>query len=95
MTTLEMALVLIPVALLAYSYGLYPAFLWGWSRVAPRPSTLSDPQWSPTVTVVLPAYNEERQIAGAIDALLAQDYPPSFVTSSSCPTRQRIGRTRS
>lgn len=36
-------------------------------------STTATP--APTVTVVIPAYNEERQIAGALDAVLAQDYP--------------------
>jgi cellulose synthase/poly-beta-1,6-N-acetylglucosamine synthase-like glycosyltransferase len=29
----------------------------------------------PLVTIVVPAYNEEHQIRGAIDAMLAQDYP--------------------
>ena len=28
------------------------------------------------MSVVLPAYNEEAQVAGAVDALLSQDYPP-------------------
>jgi len=31
-------------------------------------------EW-PLVSIVIPAYNEEKQIGGAIEALLAQDYP--------------------
>ena len=58
-------------------------------------STLSDPQWSPTVTVVLPAYNEERQIAGAIDALLAQDYPAELRQILVVSDASTDGRTRS
>jgi len=37
------------------------------------PST--GPRRAVPAKVVIPAYNEEKQIAGAIDALLAQDYP--------------------
>src|SRR5205823_6655702 len=31
----------------------------------------------PLVSIVVPAYNEEAQIRGAIEALIAQDYPAS------------------
>ncbi|HEY2163916.1 MAG TPA: glycosyltransferase [Gemmatimonadaceae bacterium] len=75
MTALAMVLVMLPVVLLAYSYAVYPALLWVWARAASRPSSTLERSWLPMVTVVLPAYNEERQIAGAIDAILAQDYP--------------------
>ena len=73
---MAVSLVLLPVATLIYSYAGYPAILWLLARLKPLPLSSEGSQLTlPTVTVVLPAYNEERQIAGAIDALLAQDYP--------------------
>lgn len=63
-----------PLTLAVYAYILYPILLWVTTRrrlrAEPRPML----EW-PTVSVVVPAYNEERQIRGAIEALLAQDYP--------------------
>src|SRR5687768_4450107 len=73
MTPLALVLVLLPVAAATYAYALYPAALWILARrrrtASPTPSTMPD------VTIVVPAYNEEHQIGGAIEALLAQDYP--------------------
>jgi cellulose synthase/poly-beta-1,6-N-acetylglucosamine synthase-like glycosyltransferase len=67
-------LVAIPLVVASYSYFVYPLLLWILSRstneeTTDRGSTL------PIVSVVIPAYNEEKQIAGAIDAVLRQDYP--------------------
>lgn len=67
-------LVALPIFLAICAYIAYPLILWLISRA-------NDPPVSKTVTalpfvsVVIPAYNEEGQIAGAMDALLAQDYP--------------------
>ncbi|AAL80589.1 glycosyl transferase [Pyrococcus furiosus DSM 3638] len=36
-------------------------------------------QWNPTVSVIIPAYNEEENIESAIKAALSQDYPVSEV----------------
>jgi cellulose synthase/poly-beta-1,6-N-acetylglucosamine synthase-like glycosyltransferase len=76
MSLVALCLTLLPVAVLVYTYTVYPAILWFFTKVRPRPSgpTADTSTW-PMVTVVLPAYNEERQIGGAIEALLAQDYP--------------------
>jgi glycosyltransferase involved in cell wall biosynthesis len=70
------ALVVAPCVLLAYSYALYPAILWALAKTRERhdQAPLPPSVW-PSVTIVIPAYNEDRQIAGAIEALLAQDYP--------------------
>jgi len=37
-----------------------------------------DPDYSPTVAVVVPAFNEERVIVQTITSLLASDHPPHF-----------------
>lgn len=76
MSAIAIALVILPVAMVLYTYVAYPTILWLLARARPRPAGTCDElsTW-PTVSVVLPAYNEGRQIAGAIEALLAQDYP--------------------
>lgn len=73
MITLGWFLVLLPVGLLAYAYVVYPAILWLLARNRPRRVvTLAE---FPLVSIVVPAYNEEAQIRGAIEAMIAQDYP--------------------
>lgn len=77
-STFACALVAIPVVLALYTYVGYPFLLW----IASRFAKAAAPQHSaaePTVSVVIPAYNEEKQIAGAIDAVLAQDYPANLL----------------
>jgi peptidoglycan-N-acetylglucosamine deacetylase len=37
-----------------------------------------DPSYSPTVAVIVPAYNEEKVIVQTITSLLASDHPPGF-----------------
>lgn len=68
------ALVALPVFLGIYAYIAYPLVLWVISRVNTQRFAHSALHL-PSVSIVVPAYNEEGQIAGAIDALLAQDYP--------------------
>jgi cellulose synthase/poly-beta-1,6-N-acetylglucosamine synthase-like glycosyltransferase len=55
-----------------YSYGLYPLILRMMPRYVPAQA---EPIELPYVSIVVPAYNEEAQIRGAVDALIAQDYP--------------------
>lgn len=74
MTALGLALIALPVAAFAWAYVGYPAVLWALAR-GRRPALPPAPAEWPTVSVSLPAYNEEDQIAGALDALLAVDYP--------------------
>jgi len=75
MTTIALALVLIPVGLSAYSLVLYPILLKliGMTRAAP--SSPSDPAEWPTITITIPAYNEAGTIARTLEGLLALDYP--------------------
>ena len=81
-STLGWFLVGFPVALFLYTYGAYPAALWLLARRraaraarAPRRPAINSGVDRPLVSIVVPAYNEEAQIRGTIEALLAQDYP--------------------
>lgn len=70
-----LGIALLPAALTVYAYALYPLLLWVvglFSRRAPRRETSRE--W-PLISVVVPAYNEERAIRGTIESLLAIDYP--------------------
>jgi glycosyltransferase involved in cell wall biosynthesis len=63
----------LPLALGLYAYVVYPALLAWLARV--RRQDASSMPTQPLVSIVVPAYNEELQIRGCIEALLAQDYP--------------------
>ncbi len=81
MTGLGLVLVALPPALFAYAYVGYPALLrllaaargarGGAGDDAPD---RADDAW-PTVSISLPAYNEESRLAGTLESLLALDYP--------------------
>jgi cellulose synthase/poly-beta-1,6-N-acetylglucosamine synthase-like glycosyltransferase len=62
------------LAVCVYIYFGYPALLWVVSRLRPRPVREEDV--TPHVTFVIPAYNEERNIAAKIENTLTLDYPP-------------------
>ncbi len=73
--TVGWILIVLPVALIVYTYLVYPALL---RMLARHPAPLStNSRDLPLVSIVVPAYNEEAQIRGAIEALIAQDYPAS------------------
>jgi cellulose synthase/poly-beta-1,6-N-acetylglucosamine synthase-like glycosyltransferase len=70
------AVIAAAIGLAAYAFVAYPLLLALLARVrGPGVPEVGDPHPWPTVTISLPAYNEERQIRGALDALLALDYP--------------------
>jgi cellulose synthase/poly-beta-1,6-N-acetylglucosamine synthase-like glycosyltransferase len=75
MTLIAKLLVALPIVLAVYSYAAYPAVLWFLARRRTNPLVMGDVDYRPSISIVVPAYNEETQIGGAIDALLAQDYP--------------------
>lgn len=77
MTTLQwlgLVLTLLPVLLLVYAYGLYPLIL---RAIAPAGNARKeqDPAQWPSITIAMPAYNEEKSIATTIESLLALEYP--------------------
>lgn len=59
----------------AYAYLGYPVLLKLISLLRPRPPVTREPAEWPSVSITIPAYNEERAIAATLDALLATDYP--------------------
>jgi len=61
------------LAVCVYIYFGYPALLWVISRVRPRP--VAEAEVTPRATFIIPAYNEERNIAAKIENTLSLDYP--------------------
>jgi cellulose synthase/poly-beta-1,6-N-acetylglucosamine synthase-like glycosyltransferase len=74
LTAFAFSLVIFPIVVAIYAYIGYPLVLWIAAHNRKREPIAPYSEW-PLVSVVIPAFNEEKQIAGAIDALLAQDYP--------------------
>lgn len=70
------------LAVCVYIYFGYPALLWIVSRLRPRPVREGDV--TPRATFIIPAYNEERNIAAKIENTLALDYPPEQIEVLVC-----------
>lgn len=73
------------VAAIGYAYVGYPLLLIVLSRLRPRP--VRSGHWTPSVTVIIAAYNEERDLAAKLENTLALDYPPShleIIVTSDC-----------
>jgi glycosyltransferase involved in cell wall biosynthesis len=90
-TTIGTVLVAIPVGMAAYAYILYPLILRGLALGGSRRTLPQEPSEWPMISVSLPAYNEESAIEGALDSLLAADYPAEkrqiLVTSDASDDR--------
>lgn len=61
------------LAVCVYIYFGYPALLWIVSHLRPRPVAEADV--APSMTIIVPAYNEEQHIAAKIENTLSLDYP--------------------
>ncbi len=61
------------VGFVVYTYAGYPALIAVLARLRPRPYARAD--WTPTVSVVIAAYNAEKWIERKLGWLFAQDYP--------------------
>jgi cellulose synthase/poly-beta-1,6-N-acetylglucosamine synthase-like glycosyltransferase len=73
------------VAALVYAYAGYPLLLVIVSAV--RPSPVRRAAYTPTVTVIIAAYNEERDLAAKLENTLLLDYPRSHlevIVTSDC-----------
>ena len=72
-------------AALFYTYAGYPLLVWLVGRVRPR--AVRRAECEPTVTVVITAYNEERDLAAKLENTLALDYPKEkleIIVASDC-----------
>ena len=65
------------LGVVAYVYVGYPLLLFVISRVASRP--VRKAQITPSVTIIIAAYNEQDAIAAKIENSLALDYPPGLL----------------
>lgn len=61
------------LALLAYAYAGYPMLVRLWARVRPRP--IARVPNTPSVAVIVVAYNEAARLPAKLETLLAQEYP--------------------
>lgn len=76
MSRLLWAITALPVAFVVYAYVLYPLIIRGLLLVwRSRPLPDGDPETWPSVTVIVPAHDEEETIRGKLENLLAADYP--------------------
>ncbi len=66
-------LFVLSLAGILYTYLGYPAAIWLWSRLRPRPWTAGP--ITPSVSIVLAVHNGVGLLQGKIDHLLALDYP--------------------
>ncbi|MGH9941909.1 MAG: glycosyltransferase family 2 protein [Pyrinomonadaceae bacterium] len=72
-------------AALCYAYIGYPMLLLLVSRLRGREVRRAD--WTPSVSVIITAYNEERDLAAKLDNTLALDYPKDkleIIVASDC-----------
>ena len=74
MTILLWIIALFPLAIALYAYGLYPLVLRLLARRCAAPTAMVQDEW-PLISISLPVYNEATQIRGALDSLIALDYP--------------------
>jgi len=77
----------IAVVAIAYTYAGYPLLLMVVSRFRGKPVLRRE--FTPTVTVIIAAYNEERDLAQKLENTLALDYPKSkleIIVTSDCST---------
>src|SRR5687768_6354753 len=75
----------VSVAAVGYAYVGYPLLLVLLRRIASKP--VKSAEWTPSVSVVIAAYNEERDLAAKLENTLALDYPKSqleIIVTSDC-----------
>ena len=75
MTTVALALILLPVAAFGYAYVAYPLLLRILTAGRPPLRALPDPEEWPSLTITVPAYNAESSIRAVLENLLEADYP--------------------
>jgi cellulose synthase/poly-beta-1,6-N-acetylglucosamine synthase-like glycosyltransferase len=84
------------VAAVGYAYVGYPVLLTLISLIRPKP--VRSKTWTPSVSVIIAAYNEERDLAAKLENTLSLDYPKSqleVIVTSDCSTDRTDEITRS
>lgn len=74
---------------LLYTYAGYPVLVFLVSRLRPRPVRIEDKDSTPSVSVIITAYNEERALRAKLENTLALDYPKDkleIIVASDCST---------
>ncbi|MHB1926792.1 MAG: glycosyltransferase family 2 protein [Leptospirillum sp.] len=92
-----LTLFVLAIFLLLYPLVIYPPLVWLLARLFPRPVKKSRPAVLPTLTIVIPAHNEEAVIAAKIKNTLACDYPMEKVeilVASDGSTDRTVERTK-
>jgi cellulose synthase/poly-beta-1,6-N-acetylglucosamine synthase-like glycosyltransferase len=87
MNVVALALFIISVTLIVYTYVGYPALLYVLSRLFGHP--VRGAEITPRLSIIIAAYNEESDIARKLDETLALDYPKDkleIVVASDCST---------
>jgi cellulose synthase/poly-beta-1,6-N-acetylglucosamine synthase-like glycosyltransferase len=82
-------------AALGYTYAGYPLLLLIMSRLRPREVRRAD--FTPAVTVIITAYNEERDLVAKLENTLVLDYPRELleiIVASDCSTDRTDEITR-
>lgn len=77
----------IAIAAIAYTYAGYPLLLILVGKFRAKP--IARREYTPSVTVIIAAYNEERDLAGKLENTLALDYPKDkleIIVTSDCST---------
>jgi cellulose synthase/poly-beta-1,6-N-acetylglucosamine synthase-like glycosyltransferase len=81
MTAIQTAALALAILCVGYAYAGYPIALWLASRAragSTTPPSAPEAEW-PTVSITVPAYNEEQQIRSTLERLLQLDYPADRV----------------
>lgn len=96
--TLPLVLIGIPAGLLVYSYLLYPALLKVIGGLRPERATYPDPHEWPVITILIPAFNEEKSLAETLERILLLDYPANrrqviVMSDASTDRTDEIART--
>jgi cellulose synthase/poly-beta-1,6-N-acetylglucosamine synthase-like glycosyltransferase len=81
--------------LLGYTYVGYPALIWIWAHLRPRPAR--GREWEPTVSVLVAAHDEGARITAKIENLLGLDYPTDrleVLVGSDGSTDDTVARAR-
>ena len=96
MTTVLEIIFWFSLAALVWTHLAYPLVAWAWAKLRPWP--IAEADILPTVSLIIPAYNEEAVIEAKLENALALDYPRELleivVTSddSSDTTHEIVAR---